>query len=124
MRLRQRITKAIHNGAKPNDAWHDACEKLIDELGMRHIYERDCMLATQAEKFAAIRKGIEKEVAAVKKQIKAVKEEINAAIMAMAKARLELKVAIQKHGGLADADEAMEELVVAITNIREAWEKI
>lgn len=124
MRLRQRLTKDIHNGAKPNDAWHSACEKLIDELGMRHIYERDCMLAAQAAKFAAIRKGIEKEVAAVKKQIKAVKEEINAAIMAMAKARLELKVAIQKHGWLADADEAMEELVVAITNIREAWEKI
>lgn len=59
-----------------------------------------------------------------KKQIKAVKKEINAAIMAMAKARLELKVAIKRHGGLADADEAMEELVVAITNIREAWEKI
>lgn len=124
MRLRQRITKAIHNGAKPNDAWHDACEKLIDELGMRHIYERDCMLAAQAEKFAAVRKNIEKEVAAVKKQIKAVKEEINAAIMAMAKARLELKVAIQKHGGLADADEAMEELVVAMASVREAWEKI
>jgi len=124
MRLRQRFTKDIHNGMDTNKAWSSACNKLIDELGMRHIYERDCMLAAQAAKFAAIRKNIEKEVAAVKKKIKAVKEEINNAIMAMAKARLELKIAIQKHGGLSDADEAMEELVAAMASVREAWEKI
>lgn len=124
MRLRQRITKAIHNGAKPNDAWHDACEKLIDELGMRHIYERDCMLAAQAQKFAAIRKDIEKEVAALRKNLKSIKAETDKAIMAMAKARLELKVAIQRHGGLADADKAMENLAAAMVDVRKAWERI
>ena len=124
MRLRQRITKDIHNGAKPNDAWHAACEKLIDELGMRHIYERDCMLAAQAEKFAAVRKSIEKEVAALRKNLKSVKAETDKAIMAMAKARLELKVAIQRHGGLADADEAMENLAAAMVDVRKAWERI
>lgn len=124
MRLRQRITKAIHNGAKPNDAWHDACEKLIDELGMRHIYERDCMLAAQAQKFAAIRKDIKQEVAALRKNLKAIKSETDKAIMAMAKARLELKVAIQRHGGLADADEAMENLAAAMVDVRKAWERI
>ena len=124
MRLRQRITKDIHNGAKPNDAWHAACEKLIDELGMRHIYDRDCMLAAQAAKFAAIRKSIEKEVAALRKNLKSVKAETDKAIMAMAKARLELKVAIQRHGGLADADEAMEDLADAMVDVRKAWERI
>lgn len=122
--LSQRLTRQLQQGRELNEAWHEVVSRLMDELGMKHLCARDYELAEQAAKFVAIRKGIEKEVAAVKKQIKAVKKEINAAIMAMAKARLELKVAIQKHGGLADADEAMEELVVAITNIREAWEKI
>ena len=131
MRLRQRITKAIHNGAKPNDAWHDACEKLIDELGMRHIYERDCMLAAQAEKFAAVRKNIEKEVAALRKNLKAIKADTNAALDRMAKARLSIKVAMtrcQTGGcgacGIAEAAEAMQELAAAMVDVRKAWERI
>lgn len=124
MRLRQRLTKDIHNGKPANDAWHSACEKLIDELGMRHIYERDCMLAAQAAKFAAIRKDIEKEVATLRKNLKSIKAETDKAIMAMAKARLELKVAIQRYGGLADADEAMENLAAAMVDVRKAWERI
>jgi hypothetical protein len=131
MRLRKRITKAIHNGAKPNDAWHDACEKLIDELGMRHIYERDCMLAAQAEKFAAVRKNIEKELAALRKNLKSIKADTNAALDRMAKARLSIKVAMtrcQTGGcgacGIADAAEAMQELAAAMVDVRKAWERI
>lgn len=122
--LSQRLTRQLHQGRELNEAWQEAVSRLMDELGMKHLCARDYELAEQAAKFAAIRKDIKKEVAALRKNLKSIKAETDKAIMAMAKARLELKVAIQRHGGLADADEAMEELVVAITNIREAWEKI
>ena len=131
MRLRQRITKDLQKGVKPNDAWHAACEKLIDELGMRHIYERDVMLAAQAQKFAAIRKNIEKEVAALRKNLKAIKADTNAALDRMAKARLSIKVAMTRCQiggcgacGITDAAEAMQELAAAMVDVRKAWERI
>ena len=123
-RLRQRLTKDIHNGVKPNDEWHAACEKLIDELGMRHIYERDLMLSRQAEKFMAERKTLEKKLADMRKSIKGVKAKTDAVILKMAKARLELKVAIMKDGAIKDADEAMEELAAAMADLRQVWENV
>ena len=122
--LSQRLTRQLKAGQELNEAWHDVVSRLMDELGMKHLCARDYELAAQAEKFAAIRKSIEKEVAALRKNLKSVKAETDKAIMAMAKARLELKVAIQRHGGLADADNAMENLAAAMVDVRKAWERI
>ena len=122
--LSQRLTRQLKAGQDLNEAWHDVVSRLMDELGMKHLCARDYELAEQAAKFAAIRKNIEKDVAALRKNLKAIKAETDKAIMAMAKARLELKVAIQRRGGLADADEAMENLAAAMVDVRKAWERI
>ena len=131
MRLRQRLTKDIHGGVKPNDAWHSACEKMIDELGMRHVYERDLMLSRQAERFEAERKTLERQIAGMRKSVRAVKADTNAALDRMAKARLSIKVAMmrcQTGGcgacGIADAGEAMEELAAAMADVRRTWDEI
>lgn len=122
--LSQRLTRQLKAGQELNEAWHDVVSRLMDELGMKHLCARDYELAEQAAKFAAVRKNIEKEVAALRKNLKSIKAETDKAIMAMAKARLELKVAIQRRGGLADADEAMENLAAAMVDVRKAWERI
>ena len=114
---RKRFTKDIQSGMKPEEAWKKSCNRLIDDLGMRHVYERDLALNEQARKF-------DRRLAGLKKRIKETRKQIDDAILAMAKARLELKVIIERHGGLSDADNAMEELVAAMASVREAWEKI
>ena len=122
--LSQRLTRQLKAGQELNEAWQEVVSRLMDELGMKHLCARDYELAEQAAKFTAVRKNIEKEVAALRKNLKSIKAETDKAIMAMAKARLELKVAIQRRGGLADADEAMENLAAAMVDVRKAWERI
>ena len=119
-RLRQRLTKDIHNGVKPNDAWHAACEKLIDELGMRHIYERDLMLSRQAEKFNAEREKVKKEVLALQKRIRKLKADMGAELDSLAKARLKLQNDMARGN---DTAEDMETIVASIKALREMWEK-
>ena len=119
-RLRQRLTKDIHNGVKPNDAWHAACEKLIDELGMRHIYERDLMLSRQAEKFEAEREKVKKEVLALQKRIRKLKADMGAELDSLAKARLKLQNDMARGN---DTAEDMETIVASIKALREMWEK-
>ena len=87
MRHRQRFTKDIKSGMEPNEAWRKSCGKLLDELGMRHIYERDVMLAEQERKFSEERKKTVSDINAIKRRIKKVKENTEKAIERMAKAR-------------------------------------
>ena len=129
--LSQRLTRQLKAGQELNEAWHDVVSRLMDELGMKHLCARDYELAEQAQKFAAIRKDIEREVAALRKNLKSIKTEINAALDRMAKARLSIKVAMtrcQTGGcgacGLTDAAESMDELAAAMVDIRKAWERI
>lgn len=126
--LSQRLTRQLKAGQELNEAWHDVVSRLMDELGMKHLCARDYELAEQAAKFAAVRKNIEKEVAALRKNLKSIKADTNAALDRMAKARLVIKTtisnAINGRCSLADADEAMEELANAIVDVRKAWERI
>lgn len=118
-RLRQRLTKDIHGGVKPDDAWHAACEKLIDELGMRHIYERDLMLSRQAERFEAEREKMKKEVLALQKRIRKLKADMGAELDVLAKARLKLQNDIARSK---DTAEGMEAIVASIKALREMRE--
>ena len=124
MRLRQRITKSIKDGVQPNDAWHDAAEKLVDELGMRHLYERDLMLSKQAEQFSSAIKEIDRENAKLQKRLKSVKKELETCVDGAAKAQFALKVEIQKRGGMDDMLDKFETLVASICKLRDAITKI
>lgn len=119
--LQVRITKNLKKGMKPNDAWHEAAERLVDELGMRHIYERDVLLAKQAEKFHNARMEIEKEVAKVKRRITKTKKETLEIIENLAKLRLAVKNAIARRQ---DTTDILEKMVEAIKDLRSQWEKL
>jgi hypothetical protein len=121
MRLRQRITKSIKDGANPNDAWHEAAEKLVDELGMRHLYERDLMVSKQAEKFQRIIADIDRENAKLGRRLKAVKKELEKSIDDMLKKRLALKNAIAKGNGTMEVIDGMLE---SIENMKKSISKI
>ena len=121
MRLRQRITKDMKKGVDGNDAWKTASEKLIDELGMRHVWEREIMLAKQAEQFTAAIQEIDKANARLARRLKTVRSELETGIDEIAKKRLALKNAMASGR---QSDKVFEELVDAINNMRNMIKKI
>lgn len=124
MLLRQRMTKDFKAGVEKNEAWRKACQKLLNELGMRHVYERDVMLAEQERLFADERKKTLKDIDGIKRRIKKVKSSTEASIERLAKARLGLK---NKLGDLLEDEElsgCFQELVDAMMDIRKSWEQI
>lgn len=121
MRLRQRITKDIHGGVNADKAWNVACNKLLDELGMRHLYERDMLVSQQAEKFQKIIADIDKENAKLGRRLKAVKKELEKSVDELLKKRLALKNAIAKGNG---TTEVMDGMLESIENMKKSIEKI
>ena len=122
--LSQRLTRQLQQGRDLNEAWQEVVSRLMDELGMKHLCARDYELAVQAERFWRM-------LAARKRRAKAAKVEANAALDRMAKARLGIKAAMtrcQTGGcgacGIESAAESMNELAVAIVEIRKALEEL
>lgn len=118
--LSQRLTRQLRQGRELNEAWHEVVSRLMDELGMKHLCARDYELAEQAERF-------DRKLSAILKRVRGVKSRASAALDRMAKARLGIKTSITRcqtgacaSCGVADAEEAMEELAAAITETRKA----
>lgn len=121
-RLRERFTKSVKVlKIDKDEAWRDACNKLMDELGMRHLYERDVLLSRQAEKFEAEREKVKKEAAALLKRVKKLKRDMAKAVDNIEKERLRLLHDIAQTGSAA---EGLDALLARIKELRGILEQI
>lgn len=115
--LRKRFTELVKKKNVPqNEAWHEVCNKFIDEMGMRHIYEQSILLAKYAEKFHNERAEIDRAIAKTQKVIRSVKKGLSEKVNELAKIRLAMFVSMQRDDG--KLDEHKESFVQTMNAIR------